>query len=336
MNNELLLAVFAIQNPSHNIACNNHAMSVIEKLIPKGCTVVRNKGNMLVRKGPASGPHPYFLAHMDQVHDYVPFMQLVSDSGILSARDGNGNQVGVGGDDKCGIYLALDMLHRLDHCTAVFVRDEEVGCIGSGEVPLEWFDHASFVIQADRNNQTFDIIRDTNGYRCASDAFMDEMLKLPEADNHSETSGSVTDIGELTSRGLTVSMVNISSGYHNPHSRKETVTLSELQIACDLAYAAATTLGDRRWYNKPESCWGDLAGYSGLTTGDDWSRDFEWEDYRALGEAYPTDDERERLISGLIDCGFDRGFDQMDHFTTEELSEWLAESIALDDSLADA
>ncbi len=199
----LLLSVFAIQNPSRNRACNDHAMEVIAKLAPAGCTVVRSKGNMLVRKGKASGPHPYFIAHMDQVHDYVPFMKVLVSGNVLHAVDGNQEQCGVGGDDKCGIYLALSMLHTLPHCTAVFVRDEEVGCLGSGEVPLAWFKHASFVIQADRNNRTMDVIRSTNGMSCASDAFMAAILSLPMAvaAKHSPAEGSITDVGELASRG---------------------------------------------------------------------------------------------------------------------------------------
>jgi len=254
---ELLLKVFGIQNPSRNKACNDHAMKTIASLAPAGCTVVRSKGNLLVRKGPAAGPHPHFVSHMDQVHNYEPFMQVRVVDGELRASDGNGDQCGVGGDDKCGIYLALVMLHVLPHCTAVFVRDEEVGCLGSGEVPLGWFAHASFVLQADRNNRTMDVIRSTNGMNCASDGFMDAILDLPvaRAAGHSENSGSITDIGELASRGLAVSMVNISSGYHSPHSKREVVNLGELGIALQLAYEAATTMGGTRWEHTPGSKW---------------------------------------------------------------------------------
>jgi hypothetical protein len=84
-NMKLLKQVFSIQNPSNNKACNDHAMSTIIGLAPDGCTVVRNKGNLLIRKGAATGPHPYFLAHMDQVHDYVPFMTLEVQGNVLAA-----------------------------------------------------------------------------------------------------------------------------------------------------------------------------------------------------------------------------------------------------------
>lgn len=345
---DLLLSVFAIQNPSRNKACNDHAMRVIESLAPKGCTVVRNGGNMLIRKGPAKGPHPYYLAHMDQVHDYVPFMQVHVNGNVLHAIDGNDDQTGVGGDDKCGIYLALRMLHMLPHCTAVFVRDEEIGCLGSGKVPLAWFAHAAFVIQADRNNRTMDVIRDTNGMECASDEFIDAILGLPIccAAGHKENSGSITDIGELASRGLAVSMINVSSGYHNPHTHREIVHLDELSVALQLAYEAASLLGDTCWAHTPTSNWYAPSSYKGKGSGSyygengyepsQFERDYLSPSGKGTGEfltaaeakaqAYLKDDAvyKEELITVLVhEFDFDRDFECLDSCSIELLEEWV-------------
>lgn len=164
----------------------------------------------------------------------------------------------------------MQMLHRLDHVTVVFVRDEEVGCLGSGSVPLTWFKHAAFVLQADRNNHGMDIIRETNGMNCASDEFFAAMLNLPTAidNSHSEAYGSITDIGELSNRGLAVSMVNISSGYHLPHSDSEYVLLSQLDVACSIAYDAARLLGNKLWGHTP------IDNYRYFSTP---SKKFKWE-----------------------------------------------------------
>ncbi len=335
LNTKRLKAVFEIQNPSSNRRCNDEAMRIITSLAPKGCTIVRNKGNLLIRKGGATGPHPYYLAHMDQVHSYAPFMQLRMKDNVLSAVDGNDQQCGVGGDDKCGIYLALEMLHRLNHCTAVFVRDEEVGCLGSGEVPLSWFDHAAFVVQADRNNRTFDIIRDTNGMTCASDEFIAAVLALPQAGMHSENTGSITDIGELASRGLDVSMINISSGYHNPHSSTEVVHLDELEIACELALAIATMMGDYRWTHKPSDSWRSYRSYSGPITASKWkwSNNNTLDDIEdPLADVYlPHSAYRDALIADLEDLGFCRHYDQLDQWDTKDLEDMLYSSEIEDD-----
>lgn len=280
INEELLRSVFLIQNPSNNRWCNDQAMNTITSLAPAGCTVIRNRGNLLIRKGPNSGPHPFYLAHMDQVHDYQPGMSLhISKDRVLTAYDGNRQRCGVGGDDKCGVYLALQMLHSLPHVTAVFVRDEEVGCQGSAEVPLSWFLNAAFVIQSDRNNRTFDVIRDTNGMNCASDEFMDTILSMSAAveAGHRENSGTVTDIGELACRGLAVSMVNISSGYHHYHSKTEYVELDQLEISCQLALEAGERMGSVRWEHTPESAYGNWfrgrGGYGGWGLDDIYDED---------------------------------------------------------------
>lgn len=339
---DLLLDVFHIQNPSRNKACNDHAMTTITSLAPEGCTVVRNKGNLLIRKGPASGPHPHFLAHMDQVHDYEPFMKVILNGNVMSAIDGNEAQCGVGGDDKCGIYLALRMLHVLDHCTAVFVRDEEVGCLGSEQVPLKWFEHAAFVIQADRNNQTMDLIRETNGMICASDEFMAAVSGLPIvcAAGHKPNTGSITDIGELSSRGLPVSMINISSGYHNPHSHREIVLLDQLGIACQLAFEAASLLGHQVWAHEPESQYFNRGsryssrGYGGGYAGhgaweDDWSPTKGTGTYEEMVEDNDKAVDkanREWAINELtVHHGFDRDFDCLDAWDTDDLFDLIDE-----------
>lgn len=336
INTQLLLATFAIQNPSRNVACNNEAMRVIESLAPDGCIVVKSCGNMIIRKGDTSGTHPMYLAHMDQVHDYAPFMTLEINKDVLYAYDGNGKQCGTGGDDKCGVYLALEMLHRLPNVSCVFVRDEEVGCLGSGTVPIGWFDNAAFVIQSDRNNRTFDIIRKTNGMNCASDAFMDALLALPVACNHNEESGSVTDIGELASRGLPVSCVNISSGYHNPHQDTEIVRLSELAIACELALQAGLLYGDVVWEHTPTSMYSQYAtsSYGGSRTVRsvsyyDYLEDINDKFYAAdeIGDAafsvFESTPERERLIAVLEELGYDRTYDMLENFDTDELEDWV-------------
>lgn len=336
INTQLLLATFAIQNPSRNIACNNEAMRVIASLAPSGCLVVKSGGNMIIRKGDASAVHPMYLAHMDQVHDYAPFMSLSIKNDVLSAADGNGKQCGVGGDDKCGIYLALEMLHRLPNVSCVFVRDEEVGCLGSGIVPLGWFDNAAFVIQADRNNRTFDIIRNTNGMICASDDFMESLLALPVAAKHGEEYGSVTDIGELSSRGLPVSCVNISSGYHNPHQATEIVRLSELGIACELALQAGIHYGNTVWHHTPTSCYDQFRSsvhsgafnkrksyYSYLEDYNDGSKYDADTDDLASDNVFTSTPERERLIALLEDAGYDKELDMLESLDTDELEEWV-------------
>lgn len=343
---EMLERIFMLQNPSNMRRCNDYMIEQLIDLAPEGVTVVRRRGNLLIRKGASSGPHPYYLAHLDQVHDYAPFMELAVEEfkhggELLCAYDANDRQHGVGGDDKCGIYLAMVMLHKLDHVTAVFVRDEEVGCQGSSEVPLSWFKHAAFVIQSDRNNTTMDVIRDTNGMTCASDEFLSSILELPIAveQGHSENTGSITDVGELASRGLEVSMINISSGYHHAHTDDEYVDLRELDVSIILAYEAAQNLGDIKWHHKPTSSWGKRSKRWSYTEYDEFTtprydsglqselREAGFEYGHQVDDWTPTDEvfsnfnnySRQEVIDGLEEFGYDRNFDALDHFDDGDL-----------------
>lgn len=310
-NYQLMHSVFHIQNPSRNKACNDAALQKIRALAPEGCVSVQRKGNLLLRKGDPHAVQPYFISHTDQVHNYKPYMRVLRKGNVLSAVDGNGEQCGVGGDDKCGIYLALMMLHTLPNCTAIFVRDEEVGCLGSGEIPLSWFTSAAFVLQADRSNGTFDVIRNTNGCECASDAFMAAVLALPAAQEagHGENYGSVTDIGELANRGLACSMVNISSGYHRPHSEQEFVKLDELSIALQLAYECATELGSERWAHTPVSSWENYNNPERRGWGEP-RYEKSWE------HAY-----REEIVEELELLGYDMGLHQLDTLSVAQLED---------------
>ena len=308
----LLKTIFEIQCPSRNSACANFAIETILSTLSGKFKTVRMGNNLMITKG--RGLRPFYVAHLDQVHDFVPFFQLYLKKGILTARDGNGEQCGVGGDDKCGIYSALVAFNALPNASCVFVRDEEIGCQGSREIPLAWFDEASFVIQSDRNNSTFDVIRKTNGMICASDAFMKALLDLPCAFRHEENTGTVTDIGELASRGVGVSCVNISSGYHAPHSSKESVNLIDLEIATKLMIEAGRVMGGVKWAHQAEPQFRAPTPTPWAKYGGAWQG--KWSTH------YPTPT-RSQMIQSLERYGYERDFDMLESMNQDELEMML-------------
>ena len=333
INPEMLERIFLIQNPSNMQRCNSAAIDTLVSLAPKGCKVQRDgDGNVMISRG--NGKRPYYLAHLDQVHDYAPYMRLhCSKQGVLHASGGDNEQVGVGGDDKCGIYAAMTMLHLLPNVSVVFVRDEEVGCQGSSTVPLKWFRNAQFVIQCDRNNHSMDVISNTNGMTCASEEFVSAVLELPACGSagHTENTGSITDVGELASRDLHISMINLSSGYHHAHTAREIVILEELSIACAVCYEAGTLLNHKVWKHKPSSSWGrSYGGYTGSygSYGSYWGDEYDnLTAPKAGGESKlqaalrtMEEDGGEKLI---LEDEIDDGFTQRDSYTREEVIEYL-------------
>jgi hypothetical protein len=156
----------------------------------------------------------------------------------------------VGGDDKCGIFIALAMLDLFPAIKLAFFRDEEIGCKGSMEADVGFFSDVGMVLQADRRGYG-DFVTEI-GY---TDLSSQEFLRAagPYLRNHGykETYGMMTDVEALVDVGIGVSCANISCGYHNPHTRQEYIDVGELEGAHDLIWDLIAALGDRRWDHTP-------------------------------------------------------------------------------------
>ena len=106
--------------------------------------------NIYVIKGEAES-YPCVVAHTDTVHDMVDNFQLFkSDDRLFSIDSELMERVGIGGDDKVGVFIALQVLRETDVCKVAFFRDEEVGCDGSSDAWMGFFDDVEFVLQCDR------------------------------------------------------------------------------------------------------------------------------------------------------------------------------------------
>ena len=107
----------------------------------------------------------------------------------------------------------------------MFFVGEEIGCVGSRKASMRFFRDCRFVIQCDRKGNS-DIVTSINGTSLCSDAFI-EAIK-PEDHGYSECHGLLTDVLTLKQRGLSVSCINLSCGYYNPHTDKEVTILADL------------------------------------------------------------------------------------------------------------
>jgi hypothetical protein len=185
---------------------------------------------------------PTIVAHLDQVHPYVRGFRLALLGDYkLVAYDRSGKRVGTGGDDKCGIYVALKMLLSKHPCRAIFVQDEEIGCVGSSAVAGEWGDDSSILIQADRRGNN-DLIYHTNGTRIATPELVERVLALPECKGMKPEMGTLTDVGELCPL-FEVQGFNISSGYYDAHTSRESVKLNELEVTLSRVAAICKMVG---------------------------------------------------------------------------------------------
>ena len=163
-----------------------------------------------------AGQFPVLLvAHMDTVHEKRP-------TTIHKRNDILSSPMGIGGDDRCGIFMILEIIKKYD-CAVLFTEDEEIGCIGAGKfakskLAKELKDKFCYIVELDRRGS-----KDAVFYDCDNRDFEDFVTEKHWITNW----GSYSDICEIAPE-LNAAAVNLSCGYYDEHTAKETINLAEM------------------------------------------------------------------------------------------------------------
>jgi hypothetical protein len=169
----------------------------------------------------AKGDIPILLtAHMDTVHKETVknFYEFVNDKGehIISSPQG------IGGDDRCGIYMILEIIKDYKP-SILFCEDEEIGGIGSKKFCktelIKELENMKYLIELDRANA-----KDAVFYDCDNPEFTEFITKTT---GFKEAYGSFSDISNLAPE-CGVAAVNLSCGYYNAHTLREEVNVEEM------------------------------------------------------------------------------------------------------------
>lgn len=263
-----------------------------------------------------------FTAHVDTVHrngGYQP-VKLVDNVFQLDSLTG----YCLGADDASGIFVLLSLIQAGVPGTYLFTRGEERGGVGAKHVAkdeafLRQFDRA---IAFDRRGYS-DIVTHQAMGRCASDEFAEALsnqlndlglLYMP-CDG-----GIYTDTAEFTH--LIPECTNVSVGYFNEHSNKETQDWTYLQALVEavkqVRWEELPTKRDPNEVEDDSWLWGGLADSGPLCDAlDEWSRGSSKSLRRMVAEAvYPEDPEAAEhyvdlglLTDDLIDEALDFGLD---------------------------
>ena len=169
----------------------------------------------------AKGDVPVLLtAHMDTVHK-IPVQTIVEyinkDSHLCLS-----SPQGIGGDDRCGIYMILNII-RTHKCSVLFCEDEEIGCVGSRKFcQTEYINDLSdlkYLIELDRVNS-----KDAVFYRCDNPEFTEFIVNNT---GYKKARGSSSDIAKLAP-ACKIAAVNLSCGYYRAHTVNEYVVWDEM------------------------------------------------------------------------------------------------------------
>lgn len=151
----------------------------------------------------------------------------------------------------------MQALLDFDILKAVFYRDEEVGHLGSRHSILnkkEFYTNCNFILQCDRKGNT-DFLTKSGGVTLCSNEFIGAAKPFIEKYGFvARDIGVSTDVDTLVSNNVGVSCANISSGYFNPHTDNETVSVSDVGRTYSLVYDIIKNIGSERFeykYNPP-------------------------------------------------------------------------------------
>lgn len=190
-----------------------------EYLKEKYGAVVDENGFLYVK-----GTDPVLLtAHMDTVHTKRVKKYTIK-KGIIHSPEG------IGGDDRCGIYMILNILSHTDFRPSVLLcEDEEIGGVGSDKfVRTKWIEDIKdnkFIIELDRAHAD-DLV-------FYEDQNTDFMTWCEEITGYKTNVGSFSDISNICPE-CGISGVNISCGYYYAHTLDEIVVWNEMMNSIEV------------------------------------------------------------------------------------------------------
>ncbi len=191
------------------------------------------------------GTLPILLtAHMDTVHK-EPVKMIVCTNGEMRSPQG------IGGDDRCGIYMIMQIIRELP-CHVIFFEDEEIGGIGSEkfcETKLckSLIGEFKYAIDLDRANS-----HDAVFYNCWNEDFISFVTK----EFWKEEFGTFTDICNICPT-LDCAGVNLSCGYYKAHTKDEYIVLDEMEKAIEETKKLIKRTKEKDWFEYVEDYYED-------------------------------------------------------------------------------
>ena len=247
----------------------------------------------------SQGSIPILLtAHLDTVHEETP-KEIIYKSGKVSSPQG------IGGDDRCGVYMILKLIEQYD-CHVLFCEDEETGGIGSdkfvaSETCKNLVGKLNYIIELDRKNKN-----DAVYYNCANTQFE----KFVESEFFKWAWGSFSDICNLCPE-LEVAGVNISCGYYDAHTTKEFVVLSQMETAISEVGNLIDRTKETDKFEYIKSVYSTRYLYSRYTDYDDYGYNYGYN----YGGGYKT----ATKPYSYGDLGYDTGYDEILYDSRKEI-----------------
>ncbi|MRY60673.1 M28 family peptidase, partial [Parabacteroides distasonis] len=202
-----------------------------------------------------------FMAHHDTVHRTDGMQKVFYDTASDVAYVDHNECLGA--DCTTGVFLILEMIRYKVPGLYIIHTGEECGGIGSSEIVRgkpKWLNDVEACISFDRYG-TNSIITHQMGQRTCSESFANDLESILKMNLKSDSGGVYTDSYEYC--GLVSECTNISVGYYNQHTSKESQDMNFIMKLRDALINAD---------------WSKIRGYRDPTVieYDDWGYDSGW------------------------------------------------------------
>jgi len=210
--------------------------------------------------------YPMFISHTDTVHSKIDkilikeerlqrpntFGKSFDDTlvDVLKAYDVEGNPTGIGGDDKCGIFICLELLKQIDKIKVGLFVSEETGCHGSSNCDITFLEDVGYITQYDApgNHLISEVCSGVKLFERNGD-FFQKVLPVIESGFGNEMliqSHPYTDVSQLKKK-VDVSCINISCGYYNMHTKDEFVSIDDVKKSIEIGKNMVFVLGLKKY-----------------------------------------------------------------------------------------
>ena len=265
------------------------------------------KKNLYLTKGSdkmTSGEYyPCVVSHMDTVHrSHSELIEtktnlIIESSTYSEGEDGEmttliakhpitKEQTGIGGDDKCGVYVCLEMFERFDVLKGAFFVEEEIGMLGSKQADDKFFENVGYAIQFDAPSSNW-ISEVCSGVKLFDEDFKEEIKgTLNECGYTKFSVDPFTDVNQLASK-YDFNCLNLGCGYYRQHTTSEYVVVEEVSDSIKAGYELITKLGMEKYIHKKieKKTLVNETNYSYLSYNDSEDYDFESDEYDELAES---------------------------------------------------
>ena len=155
---------------------------------------------------------------------------------VLGGGHGLVVPTGMGGEGESGMCICLERLRNFQVCKLAFFVSEEIGCIGSSNADVEFFNDVTFVCEYDAPGDHL-ITEICSGVRLyeMNGEFINTMKPIIEnsfGNPMIEQSHPFTDVMQLKTK-LPGSCINIACGYYNMHRVNGVLALVDVERALD-------------------------------------------------------------------------------------------------------